>query len=53
VARELNFVGVDQDPVEEIVTAWRPFEQAVEMAMSGEITEVCSVAAILKYSRGC
>lgn len=51
VARELNFVGVDQDPVEEIVTAWRPFEQAVEMAINGEITEVCSVAAILKYSR--
>jgi hypothetical protein len=51
VARELHFVGVDQDPVEEIVTAWRPFEQAVEMAINGEITEVCSVAAILKYSR--
>jgi len=51
VANDLNFVGVDQDPVEEIATAWRPFEQAVEMAVSGEITEVCSVAAILKYSR--
>jgi 8-oxo-dGTP pyrophosphatase MutT (NUDIX family) len=50
VARELNFVGVDQDPVEEIATTWHPFEQAVEMAMKGEITEVCSVAAILKYS---
>jgi hypothetical protein len=44
-------VGVEQDPMEEIVTAWRPFEEAVEMAMSGEITEVCSVAAILKYNR--
>ena len=51
VARELSFIGVDQDPVEEIVTAWRPFEQAIEMAISGEITEVCSVAAILKCSR--
>jgi NTP pyrophosphohydrolases including oxidative damage repair enzymes len=51
VASELNFAGVDQDPVEEIVTAWCPFEQALEMAMNGEITEVCSVAAILKYSR--
>ena len=51
VANDLNFVGVDQDPVEEIATAWRPFEQAIEMAVSGEITEVCSVAAILKYGR--
>jgi len=52
VANNLSFVGEDQDPVEEIVTGWRPFEQAIEMVMSGEITEVCSVAAILKYSRG-
>lgn len=51
VANDLRFVGVEQDPMEEIVTAWRPFEEAVEMAMSGEITEVCSVAAILKYNR--
>jgi hypothetical protein len=26
-----------------------PFEQAVRMALEGEITEVCSVAGILRY----
>ena len=51
VARELRFEGVHQDPVEEIVTEWQPFERAVEMVMKGEITEVCSVAGILKYGR--
>jgi 8-oxo-dGTP pyrophosphatase MutT (NUDIX family) len=51
VARKLRFIGVNQDPFEEVTTHWHPFEQAVEMAMSGEISEVCSVAAILKYDR--
>jgi 8-oxo-dGTP pyrophosphatase MutT (NUDIX family) len=35
------------DPEEEIVVEWRPFEEAVGMALDGRITEVCSVAAIL------
>lgn len=48
-ASDLRFVGVHQDPVEEIVTEWHPFEQAVEMASNGKITEVCSVAAILRH----
>ncbi|MBV9759013.1 MAG: NUDIX hydrolase [Acidobacteriaceae bacterium] len=38
------------DPEEEIVVEWRPFEEAVEMALDGRITEVCSIAAILKVS---
>jgi 8-oxo-dGTP pyrophosphatase MutT (NUDIX family) len=38
------------DPEEEIVIQWRPFEEAVSMAMDGRITEVCSVAAILKVA---
>lgn len=50
VARELTFVGVHQDPVEEIVTKWVAFEEAVERALSGDITEVCSVAAILRFA---
>ena len=49
-ARELVFVGTEQDPFEEIVTQWKPFEEAVEMVLSGSITEVCSVAAILRHS---
>lgn len=35
------------DPEEDIMVQWRPFEEAVAMAMDGRITEVCSVAAIL------
>lgn len=49
VARELTFRGVHQDPVEKIETRWVPFEQAVRMALEGEITEICSVAGILRY----
>jgi len=30
---------------------WVPFETAVQMALSGEITEVCTVAALLLASR--
>jgi 8-oxo-dGTP pyrophosphatase MutT (NUDIX family) len=49
IARELSFLGAHQDEVEEIETCWRPFDQAVAMVRSGEITEVCSVALILRY----
>jgi 8-oxo-dGTP pyrophosphatase MutT (NUDIX family) len=49
IARDPRFVGAHQDEVEEIETRWVPFEEAVAMVMSGEITEVCSVALILKY----
>lgn len=49
VAHELTFVGTNQDPFEEIHTEWRPFREAIRMVLDGEITEVCSVAAILKY----
>ncbi|HME11099.1 MAG TPA: NUDIX hydrolase [Bryobacteraceae bacterium] len=40
-----------QDPSEEIVVDWKPLAQAVEMALAGEISEVCSVAAILMVER--
>ncbi|MFZ0594113.1 MAG: NUDIX hydrolase [Bryobacteraceae bacterium] len=49
IAKELNFVGTDQDPFEEIHTEWYPFERALGMVLDGIIMEVCSVAAILKY----
>lgn len=39
------------DAEEQIDVLWTPFEKAVEMVMSGEITEVCSVAALLKVTR--
>ena len=38
------------DPEEDIAVRWWPFEEAVRMAMDGRITEVCSVAAILKVA---
>ncbi|MBV8071146.1 MAG: hypothetical protein JO270_14655, partial [Acidobacteriaceae bacterium] len=37
----------NHDPEEEITVAWKPFQEAVKMAMDGRITEVDSVAAIL------
>lgn len=49
LARDLEFVGVDLDPVEEIVTEWLPFTRVLQMVNDGEITEVCSVAGILKH----
>lgn len=49
IARDLTFVGTDQDPFEEIETEWHPFDGVVRMVLDGIITEVCSVAAILKY----
>lgn len=39
------------EPVEEIATRWVDFDAAVEMIEAGEITEVCSVAAILRVAR--
>jgi 8-oxo-dGTP pyrophosphatase MutT (NUDIX family) len=47
LARGLKHVATNQDPEEQIVTRFVPFAEAVEMAMHGEITEVCSVAALL------
>ncbi len=49
IARDLQFVGTHQDEVEEIETRWRSFSDAVSMVLSGDITEVCSVALILRH----
>ena len=40
-----------QDPFEQVIAEWHPFWRAVEMVVKGDITEVCSVAAILKVER--
>jgi 8-oxo-dGTP pyrophosphatase MutT (NUDIX family) len=37
VARELTFAGPHQDEVEEIVTRWIPFHDAIRMAIDGAI----------------
>jgi len=51
LASSLQRGAVHTDPEEEIEVRWVPFEEAVRMVISGEITEVCSVAAILMASR--
>ena len=49
-ASKLTPVRRVPDPEEEIAVAWKPFQEAVLMAMDGRITEVCSVAAILRVA---
>lgn len=48
LARDLRAGDCEQDPEELIKTLWVPLAAAVEMALKGEITEVCSVAALLR-----
>jgi 8-oxo-dGTP pyrophosphatase MutT (NUDIX family) len=50
LATQLTATPMRLDPEEDIVAAWTPFDEAVRMAMDGRITEVCSVAAILKVA---
>lgn len=51
LARGLTAGAPRQDPEEQIVTRWEPLDAAVRMALTGEITEVCSVAALLMAER--
>jgi 8-oxo-dGTP pyrophosphatase MutT (NUDIX family) len=51
LARELRHVGSQQDPEEEIVVRWVPFDEALEMVDRDEITEAVSVAALLRAER--
>lgn len=50
VAQTLKYVEQEPDPEEELTLRWVPIKEAVAMILRGEITEVCSVAAILKVS---
>jgi 8-oxo-dGTP pyrophosphatase MutT (NUDIX family) len=47
LATDLSKTSMNLDPEEDIVVEWKPFAEAVNMAMDGRITEVCSVAALL------
>lgn len=51
LATDLTFVESHQEPDEEIITEWISFNRAVDMVMNDEITESCSVAAILKVDK--
>ena len=51
LATGLSPTEMHLDPEEDIVVEWQPFEEAVRMVMDGRITEVCSVAGILKVAQ--
>ncbi len=51
LATHLAETSKNPDPEEEIAVVWKPFDEAVRMAMDGRIAEVCSIAAILKAAR--
>ena len=51
LASDLTGCETHPDPEEEIEVRWVRFETAVSMVFEGEITEVCSVAAILMAAR--
>ena len=51
LATDIEQRETDPDPVEEIAVRWVPLDAAARMATSGEITEVCSIAAILLAAR--
>ena len=48
LARSLTTVENDPDPEEDLTLRWVLIDDAVTMILRNEITEVCSVAAILK-----
>ena len=50
LATQLSPTPVQPDPEEDITVQWKPFKEAIQMAMDGRITEVCSVAAILRVA---
>lgn len=50
LATELSPTNRQLDPEEEITVEWKPFNTVLAMAMDGRITEVCSIAAILKVA---
>lgn len=52
LAKQLSKTEMKPDPEEDITVEWQPFEEAVRMAIDGRITEVCSVAAILRAAIG-
>lgn len=50
LATNLSYTEMNLDPEEDITVAWKSFDEVLAMAMNGGITEVCSVAAILKVA---
>jgi len=50
LATGLSATPTNFDPEEDIGIVWKPFDEAIRMAMDGTITEVCSIAAILRLA---
>jgi 8-oxo-dGTP pyrophosphatase MutT (NUDIX family) len=50
LATGLSTTQTNFDPEEDITIMWKPFKEVVNMAVDGTITEVCSVAAILRVA---
>jgi 8-oxo-dGTP pyrophosphatase MutT (NUDIX family) len=50
VATGLTATDTNFDAEEDISIVWKPFDDAVTMAMDGTISEVCSIAAILRVA---
>lgn len=51
LATDLELCDRNLDPEEELEVRWVPFETAIQMAVDGRITEVCSIAGILMTAR--
>ena len=50
VARELEIGEADFDEMEDLAIRKLPLAEAVDMVMSGEITDAISVAALLRIA---
>ncbi len=50
LVQDLELFDASPDGEEELAIRWVPFSEALEMVLAGEITEACSVAAILKFA---
>ena len=50
LATDLSITNTKFDDEEDITVIWKPFDEAVKMAVDGTITEVCSIAAILRVA---
>lgn len=51
LATDLSLASASHHADEQLDVFWRPFTETIAMVMRGEISEVCSVAAILKVAR--
>lgn len=50
LATALTPTARQPDPEEDITVDWQPFHEVVQRVMDGRITEVCSVAAVMKVA---